>query len=466
MQQTRSVGLGLATMLLVAACATQSTSTPSGAATPVLATPSASPSPTARVPNAELTAALDGRFTGTTIDVFGPWVEAEGSSFDESLDAFRDATGINVLYSGNRQLRDRTRRDAWMAVSPRTSRRSDNRVACGPTRRTTSWSPLTDVLDAAALAASLNPSFDRPCDRRWRPLRPLLHAGRRVDRLVPGQGLRGQGVHDPDDVGWSSSPSATGSSPTAAAHGARPWSTATRPVGSRRIGWKTSSCAQPVSTCTTGGSLMRSRSTIRRSSLRPSRCGRCGSPRTTYSVARRGSMAPGSVTRRPRCSTRVDPSAGCTSRPRGSLTSGRRTRMTTPSTRLGSTARSSPSHRSMRPNGSPLVGSGDMFVMFRDRPEVRALMQWFSTTDAVKDQVATGTFLAANNTVPAQWYASYPASGLAEIARTATALRYDGSDAMPRAVGNGSFWTGMVQWVTQNGEGTRDIFAEIEESWP
>jgi alpha-glucoside transport system substrate-binding protein len=51
--------------------------------------------------------------------------------------------------------------------------------------------------------------------------------------------------------------------------------------------------------------------------------------------------------------------------------------------------------------GNPVLGGGDMFVMFNDRPEVRAFMQWLTTVDAVKDRVATGAFLAANNAVPA-----------------------------------------------------------------
>jgi alpha-glucoside transport system substrate-binding protein len=116
--------------------------------------------------------------------------------------------------------------------------------------------------------------------------------------------------------------------------------------------------------------------------------------------------------------------------------------------------------------GTPVLGGGDMFVMFTDRPEVRALMQWFSTTAAVEDRVATGGFLAANNSVPAAWYTSYPMSGLAEIARNASALRFDGSDSMPKEVGAGTFWQGMVKWVSQNGEGTEAIFQEIEDSWP
>jgi alpha-glucoside transport system substrate-binding protein len=116
--------------------------------------------------------------------------------------------------------------------------------------------------------------------------------------------------------------------------------------------------------------------------------------------------------------------------------------------------------------GNPVLGASDMFVMFNDRPEVRAFIQWLSTTDAVKDRVATGGFLAASNAVPAEWYTSYPMSGLAEIAREATVSRADASDSMLKEVGQGTFWQGMVKWVSQNGDGTEAIFQEIEDSWP
>jgi alpha-glucoside transport system substrate-binding protein len=35
---------------------------------------------------------------------------------------------------------------------------------------------------------------------------------------------------------------------------------------------------------------------------------------------------------------------------------------------------------------------------------------------------------------------------------------------MPSAVGQGSFWEGMVEWT--RGEATADVLATIEASWP
>jgi alpha-glucoside transport system substrate-binding protein len=44
--------------------------------------------------------------------------------------------------------------------------------------------------------------------------------------------------------------------------------------------------------------------------------------------------------------------------------------------------------------------------------------------------------------------------------------RFDASDLMPAAVGSGSFWTGMVEYV-KGGPSTLDgVLKKIEDSWP
>ena len=37
---------------------------------------------------------------------------------------------------------------------------------------------------------------------------------------------------------------------------------------------------------------------------------------------------------------------------------------------------------------------------------------------------------------------------IADLGAKATVFRFDGSDQMPGAVGSGSFWRGMVAWVS------------------
>ena len=41
---------------------------------------------------------------------------------------------------------------------------------------------------------------------------------------------------------------------------------------------------------------------------------------------------------------------------------------------------------------------------------------------------------------------------------------FDGSDVMPKEVGSGSFWTGMVEWI--QGASSQATAAKIEASWP
>ena len=115
--------------------------------------------------------------------------------------------------------------------------------------------------------------------------------------------------------------------------------------------------------------------------------------------------------------------------------------------------------------GKPVLGGADMFVMFNDRDEVRALLEWLATPEGAAGWIERGGFLSPNTTVPIDSYV-YPNNELAVMVSEATTLGFDASDLMPAAVGNGTFWSGMVDWVAANGEGTEAIFQSIEDSWP
>ncbi len=116
--------------------------------------------------------------------------------------------------------------------------------------------------------------------------------------------------------------------------------------------------------------------------------------------------------------------------------------------------------------GSPALGGGDQFVMFNDRPEVRAVLEFLATPEGAKGWIDVGGFLSPNQSTPLDWYTQYPQTDLAAILNEATTFRFDASDTMPAEVGNGTFLTGMVDWVSANGEGTDQVFADIEASWP
>ena len=116
--------------------------------------------------------------------------------------------------------------------------------------------------------------------------------------------------------------------------------------------------------------------------------------------------------------------------------------------------------------GSPALGGGDQIVMFNDRPEVRAVLEFLATAEGARGWIEAGGFLSPNQSVPLDWYTQYPQTDLAAILNEATTFRFDASDTMPAEVGNGTFWTGMIDWVAANGDGTDQVFADIEASWP
>ena len=115
--------------------------------------------------------------------------------------------------------------------------------------------------------------------------------------------------------------------------------------------------------------------------------------------------------------------------------------------------------------GRPVLGAGDVFSAFNDRPETAALMQYLASPEGAQVWVERGGLISPNRRVPTDWYGTYVDTAQAEILQNATTLRFDASDMMPAEVGAGTFWAGMVDWVS----GEKDIetvLAEIEANWP
>jgi alpha-glucoside transport system substrate-binding protein len=115
--------------------------------------------------------------------------------------------------------------------------------------------------------------------------------------------------------------------------------------------------------------------------------------------------------------------------------------------------------------GKPFLVAGDMMSMFNDRPEVRALMEYFTTPQSASGWLQNGGALAAHLTATPDLYGVDLERGIAELVAEATSFRFDGSDLMPAEVGSGSFWTGMVDYVS--GAADLDtVLKEIDAAWP
>ncbi len=115
--------------------------------------------------------------------------------------------------------------------------------------------------------------------------------------------------------------------------------------------------------------------------------------------------------------------------------------------------------------GKPVLGAGDIYAAFNDRPEVRAVMQYFSTGESLKVWVEQGGAILTHNDADLDWYVDPVTRGVAETIRNATTFRFDGSDLMPGEVGAGTFWKYMTDYVS--GTITREeALQQIDASWP
>jgi alpha-glucoside transport system substrate-binding protein len=115
--------------------------------------------------------------------------------------------------------------------------------------------------------------------------------------------------------------------------------------------------------------------------------------------------------------------------------------------------------------GKPVLIGGDVWSAFKDRPEIRAVLEWFSKAEHLKPWLQSGGTIAPQRDVDLSWYGNDIDRGVAKILGDATSVRYDGSDLMPGEVGAGSFWKEMTAYVS--GEIDLDkALSEIDRSWP
>jgi len=115
--------------------------------------------------------------------------------------------------------------------------------------------------------------------------------------------------------------------------------------------------------------------------------------------------------------------------------------------------------------GRPFLVTGDIMAMFADRPEVRALMEYFTVPQSASGWLKTGGALAAHQTATPEMYGMDLERGMAELVAEATSFRFDGSQLMPEVVGSGSFEKGMTDWVSGSANLTT-ILTEIDATWP
>ena len=456
MRTSRFLALAAAAAIAISACGPAASGTPSAST----GTPTVGPTPTegATGPNAELTAALAGDYDGATVDVLAQWIDAEGEAFDTSLDAFREATGINVVYSGITNYETVLSARVEGGLAPDIAQ-----IAQPGTMRTYAEDgvliDLATVLDIDQVKTDYSQGFIDASSFDGKVYGLFYKQDLKSIVWYPVQAFADKGYAIPTT--WDE---LIALSDQIVAAGSNPWCTTIEHGDAS--GWVATDWIEDV--------LLRT------------------APPETYDkwVSHEIPFNDPAVVAAAEKVGEIFFTEGYTyggsTRINGTWVGDSQTPMfdaAGPKCWLHKQAAWIPDFwpEGKEPGvdskffyfppidpqyGSPVLGGSDMFLMFNDRPEVRALMQWFSTPDSVAERVATGAFLAASNAVPLASYTSYPMSGLAEIAQNATVSRNDASDSMPKEVGAGTFWKGMVKWIGQNGEGTQGIFDEIEASWP
>ncbi len=115
--------------------------------------------------------------------------------------------------------------------------------------------------------------------------------------------------------------------------------------------------------------------------------------------------------------------------------------------------------------GRPVLVGGDIYAMFNDRPEVRQVMEFFATGASVEAWIRAGGAISPHKDSNLDWYTNEVDRKVAAIIQDATSVRFDGSDLMPGAVGAGSFWKEMTDYVS-GAKSLDEALDAIDASWP
>ncbi len=120
------------------------------------------------------------------------------------------------------------------------------------------------------------------------------------------------------------------------------------------------------------------------------------------------------------------------------------------------------------------MGGGELGIVFDNRPEVAAALLAYSEPGlqciqaAPKGHGVAGIErISANANTPLDCYESETVRLQAEAVAAALGANgfvFDASDLMPPEVGQGTFWTGMIDWT--RGTPTTEVLENIEASWP
>jgi alpha-glucoside transport system substrate-binding protein len=112
-----------------------------------------------------------------------------------------------------------------------------------------------------------------------------------------------------------------------------------------------------------------------------------------------------------------------------------------------------------------VTGGGEIVGAFSNDEETVKVQEYLSSPEWANSRVALGGVISANKGLdPANAQSPILQQAIEILQDPNTTFRFDASDLMPGAVGAGTFWKGMVDWV--NGSPQEEVLTSIEGGWP
>jgi alpha-glucoside transport system substrate-binding protein len=119
------------------------------------------------------------------------------------------------------------------------------------------------------------------------------------------------------------------------------------------------------------------------------------------------------------------------------------------------------------PYDESLVGAGTFAIAFSDRPEVREVMRFMTDPSFGLESIAAGGFPpnAHFDDTQIEDPRLRTLSSIVHAALRDDLFRFDASDLMPREIGTGAFWEGMMTLFEQEGADITGVLGRIEQVW-
>jgi alpha-glucoside transport system substrate-binding protein len=114
----------------------------------------------------------------------------------------------------------------------------------------------------------------------------------------------------------------------------------------------------------------------------------------------------------------------------------------------------------------PMLGGGDLAMLLKNTAGGAAAMKLLADKNIGDTAVTNGSsFLSPHKDFDPSKYKGAIPQAVAKFVTESTAFRFDGSDAMPGAVGAGTFWKDMTSWISGQ-ESLDKALKNIDDSWP